>query len=209
MTGPVRRTLAVVGLVLAFAVAAAGCGVPTSTQATALSKNSLPFTLTHPAPTTTIPPGGLAVHVYLVDEASGALYAAARTVPPKSASLDNIIALLLAGPTPVETVDGVTTYLTGGVQATGTWAPGANGTKDAVIDFNEAFASISGANQVLAVSQVVYTTAAFLTPSQVPSPTVQVTFEIDHQTIAVPIASGAFVERPVTVADYLSLAPGS
>ena len=77
-----------------------------------------------------------------------------------------------------------------------------------MIDFNEAFASIGGANQVLAVSQVVYTTAAFLTPSQVPSPAVQVTFEIDHQTIAVPVASGAFVERPVTVADYLSLAPG-
>ena len=112
------------GLGLTAAVLAASCGVPTSNQATALAKNSLPFTLTHPAPTTTLPPGGLAVHVYLIDEATVALYAAARTVPPKSASLNNVLALLLAGPTTVESVDGVTTYLTGASRPPGHGDPG-------------------------------------------------------------------------------------
>ncbi len=200
-----RRALAAL-VVAALAALSAGCGVPVSQSPTALGH--LPPGLANASTTTTIPQGGQPASVYFVSSGNPqTMLPVARTVPLK-AGLDTVLAYLLQGPSQVEATNGVTTALTPEVQVlSAPWGRSGPAVTLATINLNAAFGQISGPEQVLAVSQLVYTTAAFLSASPVPLPTVQVEFEINQQPIAVPLASGAFVSRPVTVVDYASLAP--
>lgn len=180
----------------------AACGVPTQRKAQVIPNSEVPYNLLSPvAPTTTTsaPTGYVKVSAYLIQTSQDALssvHEVTRYVAPPG-SLTAIIDVLLRGPTTCELQNGIVTALNGSVKLLASHVVG----KMATVDFNTAFALISGPLDVLAVAQVVYTVAGELGPGT------GVQFQISGINTDVPIASGALVSRPVHVADYASLAP--
>ena len=185
--------------VMALAVAAAGCGIPTATAPTPIARSEVPYHLLNPPTTTTTAPGtppavGVAEQIFLVSP-GGLLVAATRYVAVP-ASPTQVLGALLAGPTATESATGIQSFLTDtGVQVT--TSPG-----DAVatVDFTSNPIQVVGPDQTLAIAQVVYTV------TQQPGVT-GVTFEIAGKAIEVPTAAGAQVPGPVGRADYAPQAP--
>ncbi len=198
-----RRAWLLPAALVAAAVVAAGCGVPTGGTPRAIPKSQVPFPLLDPQVPTTPPstaPTGEPVKVYFLNGTETYVTPRTRLVGPK-ATLTTILGELLRGPYTNEIVDdGVRTAITSGVQLLRT---AVIDDKDVTVDFNQAFGEISGTQQILAVAQVVYTIAArFPIPAAV-----EVQFELNGTAIEVPNANGAEVQGPVTTQDYVTLTP--
>ena len=106
------------------------------------------------------------------------------------------LALLLAGPTRAEVVDGLRTALSPVDLAV---PPGADGTGTVTIAVGRDFADIGGGNQLLAVAQVVWTATQFRSVDLV-------CFTLDGVLVEVPTDTG-LIDRPVGRSDYPSVAP--
>ncbi|SFF47274.1 GerMN domain-containing protein [Blastococcus tunisiensis] len=106
------------------------------------------------------------------------------------------VALLLAGPTRSEVVDGLRTALSP-VDATVFPMVPAAGT--VTISVGRDFTGIGGGNQLLAVAQVVWTATQFRAVDRV-------CFTVDGSPVEVPTDAG-LVGRPVDRSDYRSAAP--
>ncbi|HEX3564722.1 MAG TPA: GerMN domain-containing protein [Acidimicrobiales bacterium] len=201
---PVRGIAA---LVLAVLIAGllAGCGIPSSSAPQAIAKSDVPFHLLDPSsPSTSTPfnaPGGVSEVIYLVDSTLHLTPVYRIVAPP--ANLTQIVNLLLLGPTDRELTAGTQSFLTGTTTQSGSnngaLVTVANGV--ATVDFATNPVQVVGANQILAIAQVVFTV------TQQPNVT-GVLFEIADQPIEVPIGpNGALVPGPVTRLQYPAQAP--
>ncbi len=188
---------------VAVSLTVAACGIPTSGGPTAISKKDVPFHLLSPAsPTTSTSIVSSAVEVpeliFLVAPTQ-TLAPVSRSIPASTTlngTLTEVLEALLAGPKASESASGLQTFLTG--SKTRVSAKVAGGI--ATIDFATNPIQVVGANQTLAIAQVVYTA------TQLPGVTGMV-FQIGGQPIEVPTASGATVPGPVDRTSYLPQAP--
>ncbi len=184
--------------VVALALIACGCGVPTSGSPSALDKSDVPQL---PPTTTTTPSANLPFTVVWLNGSNApspqVLYA-----PRQSDRLANALVTLLAGPTPPSqfstAIPAVTTLI--GVSPNSNGLPAAAPDQPVVVNVSLEFTASSGVDEVLAVEQVVLTIACNLTPAA----HVSVSFEVDGSPLPVPISSGSPVSRPVTPADYIA-----
>ena len=106
-----------------------------------------------------------------------------------------VITSLLGGLTKKEEAAGIKTAITNSVHvisATVSKSPAL-----ATVNFNQAFGEILGSATELAVAQVVFTVVAQT------SLDTSVIFQIEGQTISVPVASGLQVQGPVNLSQYL------
>jgi hypothetical protein len=195
----VRRRLGLGGAVAAAAVVvglvAAGCGIPTQGQPSAIPANRVPLGLVSPLPstTTTQPRASVTVTIYLLG-ATGGLVPRARVVEIP-APLKSILTALFAGPDQSEAKLTIGTAIPTDVSVLSVTTQGSVVT----VNLNTAFGEITGTNTELAVAQVVATVAA-----QSGSSTTGVIFEIDGEQTSVPVASGAQVSGPVYVLQFLA-----
>jgi hypothetical protein len=159
----------------------------------AIPASHVPFGLLKPnlPTTTTTQPSSVPVTIYLLGPS--------RRLVPESrvvqfpAPLKLVIAELLQGPTRTEDAAGIRTAIPSNVRvasATVTKSPPL-----ATVNFNEAFGQIAGPDTELAVAQVVFTVVAQT------SLTTGVIFQIDGQTIPVPVAN-VTQTTPVYLSQY-------
>jgi spore germination protein GerM len=188
-----RRLLAV----LATGLVLAGCGIPTSRQASVVPPKDVPFHLLSPVvpstTTTTSPQATTASEpIYLVKGADSLTGVVRQVVTP--ATLGAVLDTLLVGPTPAETATGLSSSLPSNLRVISTSQQGSTAT----IVLNRAFIAISGPDQVLAVAQLV------LTATRQPGIS-GVLFAVAGNIVPVPTASGASTTAPVTAGDYAPL----
>jgi spore germination protein GerM len=191
-----RRTL----IALAFVAFAASCSIPTQKGPSTISPSHVPFGLLNPMPestTTTQPPFSSLVPVKVYFVAPNQDLVAEQRYVVSPAPLVAVINALLAGPSSSESARGTTTDIPDNVNVVS-----AQGNGNLVtVNFNDAFAQISGAAAELAVAQVVATIAAQNGAS------IGVIFEIGGQRSSVPIASGAQVPGPVYLLQFVPKSP--
>jgi hypothetical protein len=186
----VRRRLA--ALLLGIALALCACGVPTTT--TADPADDVPFGLLDPDRGS--PSGssgsGVVADLYLHDRSTGRLLRLAATVD--GTQLADVVFSLQRG----ALVEG---------------SPGGNPLADAdvirsvdlarglaTIDLSEAFADLGGADQLVALAEIVYTATA--------RPGVgQVLFTLEGEPIEIPRGDGSLSSDAVTRGDFPSFAP--
>jgi len=189
----------VVVLILSLAIVTASCGIPTQDAPSTISKGAIPFNLLSPSsPTTTaatVPPvASVSEPIYLVAPTQHLSPVFRNVAPP--ANLTQIIGALLEGPTSAESSVGLQSFLTG--KSSDVVATVLNGI--ATVNFTTNPVQVVGPNQILAISQVVFTTMA--------QPGITgVLFEISGTAVEVPTAGGAQVPGPVTDITYAPQAP--
>ncbi len=176
-------------------IAVAGCAIPTQRVPSAIPPSRVPFgLLDHHLPTTTTTvPASVPVKVYLLG-ANRKLVAESRVVSIP-APLKLVIASLLGGLTKKEEDAGIKTAIPSDVQvisATISKTPAL-----ATVNFNQAFGEILGSSTELAVAQVLLTVVAQT------SLDTGVIFQIEGQTISVPVANGTQWSGPVYLSQYL------
>ena len=176
-------------------IAVAGCAIPTQRVPSAIPPSRVPFgLLDHHLPTTTTTvPASVPVKVYLLG-ANRKLIAESRVVSIP-APLKLVIASLLGGLTKKEEDAGIKTAIPSDVQvisATISKTPAL-----ATVNFNQAFGEILGSSTELAVAQVLLTVVAQT------SLDTGVIFQIEGQTISVPVANGTQWSGPVYLSQYL------
>jgi hypothetical protein len=181
--------------VVVAGIAVAGCAIPTQRVPSAIPPSRVPFgLLDHHLPTTTTTvPASVPVKVYLLG-ANRKLVAESRVVSIP-APLKLVIASLLGGLTKKEEDAGIKTAIPSDVQvisATISKTPAL-----ATVNFNQAFGEILGSSTELAVAQVLLTVVAQT------SLDTGVIFQIEGQTITVPVANGTQVSGPVYLSQYL------
>ena len=194
----VGRVLRAAGTVALAGLVAAGCAIGTQSRPSTISPNHVPFHLlsphspttstTQPAPTSLVP-----VRIFLLG-LSQQLTPVQRLVlsrPPGPPVLSSLV----VGPTSSEAASGTTTAIPSSVRVLSVSTVGGLVT----VNFNGAFAEITGAATEQAVSQVVATVA---TQNGVGT---GVVFEIDGVRTQVPIASGAEVFGPVYALNFVTL----
>lgn len=195
-----RRPLLVAAL-LALAVAAAGCAIPTQGSPSTISNSKVPFNLMdpHPPTTTTTQPSAssyVPVKVYFLT-ATDQLVAAPRVVPPP-APLIAVIRALLGGVTRSETAENLSTAIPSNVTVLSVSTQPGN---IVTVNLNSAFEEISAPNTELAVVQIVWTVTNEV------GPTTGIVFEIEGQQTSVPIANGSLVTGPVYLLQFFNPAP--
>ena len=189
----------VVVLILSLAIVTASCGIPTQDAPSTISKGAIPFNLLSPSsPTTTaatVPPvASVSEPIYLVAPTQHLSPVFRNVAPP--ANLTQIIGALLEGPTSAESSVGLQSFLTG--KSSDVVATVLNGI--ATVNFTTNPVQVVGPNQILAISQVVFTTMA--------QPGITgVLFEISGTAVEVPTAGGAQVPGQVTDITYAPQAP--
>jgi spore germination protein GerM len=193
-----RRPRALVAVVV-VALLACACGIPAAGGPTAISKADVPFDLGTPTTSTTMNPTvspSVAVPetIYLVAPDQHLLAVSRDVTVP--ATLTQVLAALLDGPTSAESAFGLQSFLTG--TRTKVRATVADGV--ATVDFSVNPVQVVGPDQTMAVAQVVFT--ATMQPG-----VKAVLFQIDSQPIAVPTASGVLVAAPVDQSSYQPQAP--
>lgn len=181
-------------------LALAGCAIPTQRQPSAIPSGHVPFGLLNhqlPTTTTTQPKASVQVKIFLLGP-NRRLVEETRVVPVPAA-LKSVIIQLLGGPIQKEETARISTALPNSVQVIS--ATLSKNPPIATVNFNQAFGEITGSSTELAVAQVVFTvvTASTLDTG--------VIFEIDGQTISVPVASGAQVSGPVYLSQFLTNGP--
>ena len=181
--------------VVAAGIAVAGCAIPTQRVPSAIPPSRVPFgLLDHHLPTTTTTvPASVPVKVYLL--APNRKLVAESRVVSIPAPLKLVIASLLGGLTKKEEDAGIKTAIPSDVQvisATISKTPPL-----ATVNFNQAFGEILGSSTELAVAQVLLTVVAQT------SLDTGVIFQIEGQTISVPVANGTQVSGPVYLSQYL------
>jgi spore germination protein GerM len=198
----VRKRLVTALALLLTGLVAAGCAIPTQGAPVSIAPSKVPFNLLNPhLPTTTTtqpkPSSFVAVKVFFLDQNSQ-LSAVDRYVA-SPAQLTNILDALMAGPDPSDVANGFNTAIPSDVAVLSTTPP--TGGKIVTVNMNSAFGQITGTDSELAVGQIVATVAAengFGTG---------VLFEIDGQRTSVPTASGAEVDGPVYLIQFLNGTP--
>lgn len=197
------RGLRAPGLVLAVCLSAAACGIPTTGGPTAISKKDVPFHLLSPAgPTTTsstVPQTVTVPELIFLVAPTQTLAPVSRAVPVSTSlngTLTQVLEALLEGPKANESASGLQTFLTSSTTRVSVKVTGGIAT----IDFSTNPIQVVGANQTLAIAQVVYTA------TQVAGVT-GVVFQFGGQPVDVPTASGATVPGPVDKTSYLPQAP--
>jgi len=178
-----------------------GCGIPTQSAPSALGRSKVPFNLLDPHPpttTTTQPKPSSYVPVKVFYLSTNNQLAAVQRLVATPAPLVSVLDAMLAGPTQVETSQGLTTAIPSDVGVLSVSTPQSG---IVVVDMNTAFGQITGTNSELAVAQIVATVAteAGLNTG--------VIFEIDGQRTSVPIANGQQVAGPVYLIEFLNVAP--
>lgn len=184
--------------VVALALTACACGVPTSGSPSALSKGDVPQLA--PTSTTTTSPGFLQFTVVWLSDTNTAS-AQFLYNPHQSDRLNDALGALLAGPTPPKQF--ITAIPPGtrliGVSPNPNGLPAAAPNTPVIVNLSNTFTLSSGLDEVLAVEQVVFTIACNLTPAA----RISVSFEVAGDPLEVPVPpSGSPVSRPVTPADY-------
>jgi sporulation and spore germination protein len=190
-----RRVLAIVALTCAV-TSAAGCAIPTESGPRSISPDRVPFDLLSPVipvTTTTEPPLSSLVPVKVFFLSTTQQLAPAERVVVSPAPLAAVINALLAGPTSTEVASGTTTAIPENVSILSAVVQG----NLVTLNFNDAFAQVTGTATEVAVSQVVATVAALNGLAT------GVIFEINGQRTSVPIASGAQVPGPVYLLQFI------
>ncbi len=184
-------------------VTTAACGIPTTGGPTAISKKDVPFHLLGPAsPTTagsTVPQAVAVPELIFLVAPTQTLAPVTRGVPASTTvagTLTEVLQALLEGPKGTESASGLQTFLTPAqTQVSAKVTAGI-----ATINFATNPIQVVGANQTLAIAQLVYTATEV-------SGVNGVIFQIGGQTEEVPTASGATVPGPVDRTSYLPQAP--
>ncbi|HEY2214587.1 MAG TPA: GerMN domain-containing protein [Acidimicrobiales bacterium] len=195
-----RRAAPIISTAL-VALIAAGCAIPTQRGPSTIANNKVPFGLLSPEPpaaTTTTQPkpsSYVPVKVFLLNSTQDLESVDRVVVSP--APLTSILNALLAGPTSSEVHQGTFTAIPADVNVLSAVQVGSLVT----VNFNTAFAEISGSNSELAVAQVVATVTAETGNNT------GVIFEISGQRTSVPIASGALVPGPVYLLEFVPNRP--
>ncbi len=193
------RRCGAIGVVTMLTVLAAACGIPASGGPTVIAKADVPFDLLSPAgpstATPTLPPAVTVSELIFLVAPTNTLVPVSRNIQIP-ATLTEILGALLDGPTAAESESGYQTFLTG--RQIRVSAKVSNGI--ATIDFSATPVQLVGANQTLAIAQVVFTA------TQQPGVT-GVMFQIAGQPTDVPTASGAEVPGPVDRTSYGPQAP--
>jgi hypothetical protein len=195
----VRRRLGLavtISLAVVGGLVAAGCGIPTQGQPSAVPSNRVPEGLvspTLPSTTTTQPRTAVNVTIYLLSSTGGLV--SRQRVVQVPAPLKSVLTALFAGPDQSEAQLFIGTAIPTDVSVIGVR------TEDSVVtvNLNGAFGQIIGSNTELAVAQVVATVVA-----QSGSNSTGVIFEIDGEQTEVPVASGAQVSGPVYLLQFLN-----
>jgi hypothetical protein len=194
-----RVGFGVVGLILFMAIGAASCGIPTESVPSTIPASAVPFDLLNPSsPTTTIvtapPVASVSEPIYLVAPTQHVSPVFRNVAPP--ANLTQVLGALLEGPTSAESATGLQSFLTG--KPNDVVATEVN--RIATINFTTNPVQVVGPNQILAISQVVFTAMA--------QPGITgVIFELAGTPVEVPTAGGAQVPGPVTDTNYAPQAP--
>jgi hypothetical protein len=183
-----RRVAAAIAAVVLVGTLVSSCAIPTQSRPSVIGH--VPFHLLaprSPSTTTTQPLASslVAVKIYLIGS-SQQLVAVQRLIP-SPAPLTSVLSSLIVGPTDSESVGGTTTAIPSSVRVISVTTQ----SNVVTVNFNAAFAQITGASTEVAVSQVVYTIA-----TQNGANT-GVIFEINGQRTSVPITNGATVFGPV------------
>jgi hypothetical protein len=189
-------------VVFAVALAAltlSGCAIPTQSTPSAIPNSHVPGGLLNhqlPTTTTTQPKASVPVKIYLLNP-NHRLVPVTRVVQIP-APLKSVVASLLGGPSRTEeSAKGITTAIPSNVQVLS--ATESKNPPLVTVNFNVAFGQITGSFTELAVAQVVFTV---VTESEQLG--TGVIFEIEGQTISVPVASGAQVSGPVYLSQFRS-----
>jgi len=188
------RLPSAVGVTLVCGLLAAGCAIPTQKDPSVISPSRVPAGLVNPAvaTTTTQPPlkSQVQVKIFLLGPQNQLV--AENRVVEVPAPLTSIITSMLAGPTLSELRQGISTAIPTDVAVLSV----ATQASVVTVNFNDNFGQITGSDTERAVAQVVATVA---TENGLNT---GVTFEIEGQTISVPIASGAQVPGPVYLTQF-------
>jgi spore germination protein GerM len=167
----------------------AGCGIPYDAEPTVT-----PGGVVAPALAPSEPSGRSApeaeVPVFLIEAED--VVAVVRTAPVEE--LSAVLPLLLAGPRDAEFAAGIRTAISPQTALRSVRLDG----DTATIDLSASFVEVGGQEQILAVAQVVLTSAA------VPG-VAQVRFLLDGQAVEIPRADGTLTSDPVRAADYEGL----
>ncbi|HUZ10122.1 MAG TPA: GerMN domain-containing protein [Acidimicrobiales bacterium] len=190
---PVTRRMVALAAALGAVAGLAACGVPTGPPQ-GIPPSQVPFQLVSPNPpvtTTSIIPSAVPFYIYLFNS-NLTLTQYPRFLNVKVAGLTSILETLVTGPSALEAQSGVTTSIPGDTRVLSVSAPV---NKVVTVDFGNALSRVTGASQVQAVEQIVFT----IDNAQ---PSTGVLFEIDGSAIEVPKGNGGSTAGPVTVADY-------
>lgn len=198
-----RATL-VPGLLLAGGTLLAACGIPLSNAAQPVPRSRVPAGLLD-APTstsTTLPASStnaMPIGIYFLDSAGTKLVETfARVQPPPTAieALD----FLTYGPTASDSKHGLRTALSLSPQATPRVKVNRQ-TGIAIVTLDAATYDLPGAQEFQALAQIVYT----VTDAQFGAHAVQFAYAGEPALAYLP--NGTYTPRPVTRADYATLAP--
>ncbi|BCJ75111.1 hypothetical protein CS0771_46550 [Catellatospora sp. IY07-71] len=173
-----------------LAALAAGCGVPVEDTAREVEQtgNNAPSAAPTPAVAAS---GPITEKLYLLRD--GHLIAVERKVPAQP-DAQQLLADLLAGPTPAEQEAGLNSALTGTTAINS--ATDAAGS--ATVELSTALEGTGRSDDVLAFGQLVCTLSS--------RPDInQVVFTRQGQRVGVPRGNGALTEDPLTCADYGNL----
>lgn len=186
-----RMLLAVCALLLGTAVLAA-CGVSSQEEATRIEPEDVPFGLLEDQPTTTAVDAGRTTAVYLLS--SDELVSVDRRIPT-DATLDELLSLVITGPTEVEQSLGITTAV-----PAGTLASVDTGSGIAEVDLTSAFGDIRSREQIFALGQIVYTLTG--------QPGIgAVRFTVEGEDVTVPLSDGTSSDDPLSRDDFEAIAP--
>ena len=183
---------ALVAALVAPLVVAVACGVPTDDTARISDADEVPFGLLEvdPQPSTGGSPAGTTVvEVYLLAEQEAALIPVARRVEDRS--LTTLLAELERGPTDSEAAVGLRSALTDAAVIVDATVAG----DTATVDLAEAFSTIGGTDQQVAIAQTVLTATARADVEQV-------AFTLEGRPIEIPRGDGSLTSGTVTRDDY-------
>jgi spore germination protein GerM len=192
---------AILTVLIVVMVATAACGIPIGKSPTPIAKAGVPFHLLDPVtPTTTttnLPPEALVQEtVYLVAQSQHVVGVSRYVRFP--ASLTQVLGALLEGPTSTESTTGLQSFLSTDTTVTATV------TGDiATVNFTSSPVEVVGADQTLAIAQVVFTA------TEPASGVKGVVFEIAGQPIPVPAGNSTQVTGPVSRSTYAPQAPSA
>jgi spore germination protein GerM len=179
-------------LVATVLVVSGACGVPTDDQARVAGPDEVPFGLLDPERQADAgdPPAGTTVaEVYLFADEEATLVPVARRVD--GPALAATLAELERDPTDAEAAAGLRSALADSDVIAGA----GTSSETATVDLGEGFAAIGGAEQLVAISQIVFTATA--------RPGVeQVTFTLDGRPIEIPRGDGSLTSGAVSRDDY-------
>lgn len=171
------------------------CGIPVEDRARPLSDSQVPSSLPNVVPPPTSRPADPSVapaELFFVRDSRLAPVAREASATP---SVEETLAALIGGPTPVERSAGLRTALAGPVRLVEKEVPGVP-----VVDVAESFGQIGGEEEILALAQIVFTLTGV--------PGVDgVAFALSGRVVEVPTGDGTLKSEPLHRQDFAAVAP--